>query len=283
MTHPNDMTTWAEIGCQRRHDVHDLLSVAVDLGRGHGYADCPEIPARFARRFEMLVFDWSRYAGPGPYCPANDAVSETIDTLDVWEPAETIAVLSACTAAAPGSLFVDFGSQVGWFTLLAASCGVDVIAYEADPANVEALRHSLALNGWTDRVGIVAGRVDADTAPLDPANVGHVALAKIDLEGAEPEAVRVLWPLIEQGRVDHLLVEVSPVFHGRYPSLCVDLVEAGYRMRLVPDKATPPPTMDDLPHDLGPDLGEDLPAMVAAVTGWHQKNVWFHRDGAPWA
>lgn len=281
MTHPNDMTTWDEIGCQRHHDTHDRISVAVDLGRGHGYHDYPAVPERLARRFEVLVYDWSRYQTPGPYCPAHDAVSETIDTLDVWEPAETIAVLSACEAAAPGSIMIDFGAQLGWFSLLAASCGLDVIAYEADPVNVDTLRHSLDLNGWASRVGIVAGRVGPDTPPLE--GNGRVALAKIDLEGAEPDAIRVLWPLIEQGLVDHLLVEVSPVFHDGYPAMCRDLVEAGYRMRVIPDKAMPPPPMDDLPHDLGPDLGSDVPAMVAEVAGWHQKNVWFHRVDALWA
>lgn len=283
MTHPNDMTTWDEIGCTRGHERHDMISVPVDLGQGHGYHDYPAVPDRFARRFEMLVFDWSRYNTPGGYCPANDAVSETIDTLNVWEPAETIAVLSACLGADLGAVMVDFGSQVGWYSLLAASCGLDVIAYEADPVNVLALQHSVTVNGWHDRVSIITGRVDADTAPLDRANVPHVALAKIDLEGAEPEALRVLWPLIDAGLVDHLLVEVSPCFHGRYPALCVDLVNAGYRMRLIPDKAMPPPVMNNLPDDLGPDLGEDVPAMVAEVSGWHQKNVWFHRDDAPWA
>jgi 2-polyprenyl-3-methyl-5-hydroxy-6-metoxy-1,4-benzoquinol methylase len=40
----------------------------------------------------------------------------------------------------PGMTFVDVGANVGYFTLLAASLGARVVAYEPTPAVVERLR-----------------------------------------------------------------------------------------------------------------------------------------------
>ena len=54
-------------------------------------------------------------------------------------------------------------------------------------------------------------------------------LVKMDIEGAEEHALRVVWPLVKAGLVDHLLIELSPVFNDSYPAL-VDMIRGeGYR------------------------------------------------------
>jgi hypothetical protein len=288
VNHPNNMVEWPMIECQRGHTEHSTKRVYVGVGGPTPYFDLPPIPERFTREFDMYVYSWHNYRDSQGYCPAADTVSETIDLLGVWEPAETTLVLAACTAAwiaDRSAVFVDIGSQLGWFTLLAASCGLHTVAYEADAVNAETLGRSMKLNGWGDRVDIIEERIGPNTETLTGGE--RIAVAKIDVEGAEPDAVRMLWPLIEAGRVDNLLIEMSPCFHDGYPKLAADLIGVGYRMHMLPGKKTPPDRFERFPDDLNPgrnlDLGKLAPPVLAEmIAGWHQENVWFTLPSAPW-
>lgn len=50
---------------------------------------------------------------------------------------------------------VDVGAHVGWFTLLAASYGCRVLAFEPQPHAHTFLNASIVLNGFQDRVTLV--------------------------------------------------------------------------------------------------------------------------------
>jgi FkbM family methyltransferase len=53
-------------------------------------------------------------------------------------------------------LFLDIGANLGYYSLLFASIGYDVLAVEAMPNNAQAIRCSLCLNpSFTDRVTLV--------------------------------------------------------------------------------------------------------------------------------
>lgn len=282
--HPNNMAAWDAIGCQRGHDHHAAHTAIVDLAAPHGYADLTPVPRRLARRFDMAVWDARKHpVDGGPYCPAHDAVSETIVNQGIWEPAETVLTLSACLATVPTATVVDFGAQVGWFSLLAASCGLEVTAIEADRANVSLLEESAEANGWGGLIAIRPERIGPTTPPLEPNRT--IALAKVDVEGAERDAVRMLWPSIEAGLVQHLLVEVTPAFDGYYPDLVADLVAAGYRAYVLPPKSHPPTVLDRLPADLEPFRIDTLDeaSMRELVASWSQEMVWFARPEAAWA
>lgn len=282
--HPNAMTYWNEIRCQRGHDAHASVLTNVKLGGPHGYGDYPEVPARLARSFQMYVWDPNIHpVDGGPYCPAHDAVSETIITHNIWEPRETILALDALQPdGGIPPVFVDFGAQVGWFTLLAASSGAMVLGVEADETNRDLLAASVALNGWEDGVVIKPWRVGPDTPVLTVGDIEarRVALAKIDIEGAERDAIRMLQPLIEGGYVERLLVEVSPVFDSYYPDLVAELVDAGYRAYTLPGKLRPPVSFEDPAEALAPFRIDDLGTnkLKALVAGWHQEDVWFVRE-----
>jgi hypothetical protein len=268
--HPNDQTLWRAIECQAGHDRHDLIPLHVDLGRPHAYADLTAIPPDLARRFRMAVFDWKRYAGSEGYCPGNDAVSETIAETGIWEPRETAMALKVM-AGHEGDALVDFGAQLGWFCLLAASCGLDSFAFDADPEPLRLMHESFLLNGWMPFLHAEQVRVAPEIKSVRLPD--HARLAKIDIEGAEDEAVRLLWPMLDRGTVDHVVMEVSPVFAPWYPELCAEIVDDGYEMYRMPDKQVPPVQVVD-------------PAFLERVTdvSWidHQDSVWFRREDATW-
>lgn len=277
------MVGWDTIGCTRGHDWHDRRSVGVRLNGPTGFSDLTPIPHRLARAFSMEVWDPGSYpVDGGPYCPAHDAVSETIVNLGVWEPVETVLTL-AVLEGHRGEHMVDVGAQIGWFTLLAASCGCDVIAVEADPDCADLIEWNAKINGWDDRVTVRRERIGVDQGGPP---VGDARLVKIDVEGAEAAAVDAMWPAIEAGRIEHLLVEVSPVFGPGYGDLVAAIIAAGYDAYTLPDKATPPIVVDNPATALNPgrlpggDRGSPT-AAAAIVETWHQKNVWFkHRDAA---
>lgn len=281
MTHPNDMSAWPEIRCQRDHHAHTAITVDVDLARPHGYHDLPAVPPRLARAWRMRIYDPDKYpVDDGPYCAAHDAVSATITNQGIWEPAGTIMASQVCSTADPTQIVVDLGAQIGWFSLIAAAWGLLVRAYDADATNLRLLRESARLNGWTDLIKAKHLRIDATTKPI--LKPQPIRLAKIDTEGAEGDAVRVLWPVIEAGLVDHLLVELSPTFRpgAHYPDLASRLLAAGFDAYQLPPKQQPPACLDDPDRDLKP-LSESELREIAGREG-HQEDVWFKRRDASW-
>lgn len=271
------MTGWDEITCQRGHEQHDTKEVVIHLGGGHGYHDYPSIPRRFSDRFEMEIWDPEKYpVDHGVWCPAHDTVSETIDQQRIWEPCETILMLEAFRYC---DTFIDIGSQLGWFSILAARAGLDVVAIEADPIVAEVCERNIERNLQDTNVSDVrCRRVQSDVPPLLlPLGDDRVAV-KIDIEGNEADAVKMLEHVMDG--VDFMLIEISPCFNDTYPDLVCGLIEGGFNAYLVPEKSMPPARLQELPEDLVIwDLGGDLEEVRATVAGWRQQNVLFVRDG----
>lgn len=273
---PGDMTAWSEIACQRGCTAHATRGVTVDLAKRHGYADYAAVPQRLALQFRMEIWDTDRHLSPGAYCPANDAVSETIVSTGIWDPPATCLVLDI---ARPGARMLDFGCQIGWFSLLAAHAGMVVDAYDADTANLAALRHSrggLPIFTHHARVG-----VDELAIPAVP-----YRFVKIDLEGAEADAVDALAGLLLAGQVEHLLIEISPVFRpgDHYPDLVERLIGYGFEAHVVPEKAVPPRPFDNAEQYLAASRIDTLgpERLRALVNSWDQRDCWFKHRDASW-
>jgi hypothetical protein len=143
----------------------------------------------------------------------------------------------------------------------------------------------MLLNDWDEHVSYRQERVGPQASLVGFAD-RRIALAKIDIEGAEEHAVDLLWLSIEKGLVDHLLIEISPVFNDSYPDLVVRLLEAGYEAWVMPDKQIPPVPFEKFPQDLEANrlwpasFTGELGVVRETVRRWHQHNVLFSRSGA---
>lgn len=285
--HVNDMTTWADISCGRGHTSHHTKQVHVNLTEGHGYHDYPPVPSHLAVAFDMNIWDWSYYLPDAPeYCPAHDAVSETIEELGIWEPVESILALHVFSTVPQGGWLIDLGCQIGWFSNLVLAQNLNHIAtsIDADAECIRLVQSTAAMNGWfvnTEqlRFGTDDAAKSITSAIPDLVPKRQVRLVKMDLEGAEANAVDVLWPAIREGLVDHILMEVSPCFNDSYPPLLDTLCDAGFELYALPEKRRPPHPLIDPSTDLTCIVKAEIPSFVAS---FHQTDVWLKHSDASW-
>jgi hypothetical protein len=258
----------------------------VELDGPTAYHDYPAVPSRLHTSFEMRLWDNGeaggelRNTGPAP-AGANDVVSRTIDALGVWEPVETILMLAAFRAN-PHTFFLDLGCQLGWYTHLAVASKVrGVLAVDANTRALEMVAATLELNPGAERVELLHGTVNTNASLTGDGPF----IVKMDIEGAEPDAIVALEPRLASHEITHLLIEVSPVFSDRYPAALHTLIGHGYRLYAVPDKRPEPPEVDDVVayldanadrlDELGPDLETYLAERI-------QFNVIAFVDNAAW-
>ncbi|MEH6593152.1 MAG: FkbM family methyltransferase [Halioglobus sp.] len=172
-------------------------------------------------------------------------VSRQLRESGVWEPYETTLLLDILE---PGSVFVDVGANIGYFSILAASVVGEagkVIAFEPDPANARLLRSSCDLNGLQSMVDVVeaglattacagqlylsednlgdhqiyAGGEVRESLPIVLLN-GSEALApkldrldllKVDTQGSEFEVISGLMPLLSAlACPPQIIIELTP-------------------------------------------------------------------------
>jgi FkbM family methyltransferase len=154
----------------------------------------------------------------------------------------------------PGDVVYDIGANIGWFSLLAARrVGPEgaVVAFEPSLANADYVRRNAVTNGFGNLTTVAAavsssdgwarfadtssleGHLSDDGGQIVPvlsldawhqhAGVRPPGLIKIDIEGAEENALRGMEALLREHRPT-LIVEL----HGTGPQVMALLDEFGY-------------------------------------------------------
>lgn len=172
-----------------------------------------------------------------------------------------------------GATVVDLGAHLGTFSLAAAANGLNVIAVEASPVNADALRQSIAANGFTnvtvmpvavsDRAGAVRfvhngawGHITTDAlggslvevpalplpSILEELGVTRVDAVKMDVEGSEPAAIAGMRPLIRGSDAPMIVFESNAhTLHAAGSSandVLHALARAGYQLAIVQEPST---------------------------------------------
>ncbi|MDX3057847.1 FkbM family methyltransferase [Streptomyces sp. NE06-03E] len=193
----------------------------------------------------------------------HDLIQRYIYTFGVWEPPLTKWLQRTLQ---PGDTFVDVGSNVGYYSLLASQLvgrSGSVVAIEASPdfhtllsANV-ALNHAsnvrtvseavsdraemlhfilassanMGANSIVPYAGEAESQVDVPARPLPdiltPSELASVRVIKVDVEGAEGAVVRGLVPALERLRPDaELAIEVTPERLAKLGETAQELLDA---------------------------------------------------------
>jgi FkbM family methyltransferase len=139
---PNDWRACADDACCRR-----LLSPKG--GARHIVANASvsfAVPARTGDYRRELKFRVALHSGA-------DIVSQVIHGNGHWDLAKTRAVLAALQGGGGGlaqvkdATLLDIGANIGWFSVVAATAGFEVVAVEPFAENRAVLQHSLCLAG----------------------------------------------------------------------------------------------------------------------------------------
>jgi hypothetical protein len=214
------MADWETIGCQNPEPhEHVTFDVEVDLSERHGYLNFAPIPERlWVEPFKMEAWDWTKAAEASVplehvWCPMRCAISQTIAEHGIWEPPETLALLNLFEAARLSGerwTFIDVGAQIGWFSILALKSGLHVLPIEGDPEVAKiCLRNMIRHAPKDDNPGVLVRRIGPRSRPILNTTP---SIVKIDIEGSEEDALRVLWSNFEQGKVKAALIELTPHF-----------------------------------------------------------------------
>jgi FkbM family methyltransferase len=214
-----------------------------------------------------LVHGHQMWFGPGSECYFDM-------THGRWEPGVTRLVEAMLK---PGMTVVDVGAHIGYFALLAArrvGPAGRVYAFEPAPENYELLLRNISLNGYQHIIPVrkaVSNHEGVETFFLHPDSVAHslqaqtfgrararmavdtttldrffasqgwplVHLMKLDIEGAEPEALDGMAQLLARNRGLRLILEFIPYIlrrAGRDPrGFLMTLRGQGFRIQMITD------------------------------------------------
>jgi FkbM family methyltransferase len=199
---------------------------------------------------------------------AKDIIQQYIYYFGLWEPHITSWINSSLR---PGDSFIDVGANIGYYSLLASRLVGEhgsVVAVEASPKTFLELQANLALNkihnvrsvnlaasdcrgklkifrGHEHNTGLTTVldnegfelECEVTAAPLSevvqPKEMKHARVVKIDVEGAELSVVAGMGPIIAAGRPDlEFVIEVNPAALARQGAspegLLKPFFEAGY-------------------------------------------------------
>lgn len=189
------------------------------------------------------VYDWREYfitvdgnetvSEHGKYCTGQDIISYCIDKQDVWEAEET-AVMLDILSEKQGGIMLDFGSHIGYYSILAALKGYQVASFDGSRENLALLHESAEVNQVVDKIHPNLCWLD-DQAPILSREAEEVQLAKVDIEGAEQYALMMMADLIGGHKVKYLIFEISPTFNDTYPSLVETIAGQGYDVYQLPN------------------------------------------------
>jgi hypothetical protein len=224
------------------HQNHETITVRLVLDGQPLIPDVPAIPHRLRRELTLELYDYRRYGQrgyegegfPHDWCTGQDIISYSIAEQGVWEGYETLTVLDVLDRGKRADLMLDLGAHIGWYSALADQFGVFTVEASAENnlligKNVTEQKYA---NPWVDTG---PAWIDED-APILPADAETIHLVKIDLEGAENHAVRMLSTLFAARKINYCLMEVSPIFADYYPDLVAWVADQGYRIYQIPGK-----------------------------------------------
>lgn len=219
--------------CEAGHKRHARTLVKLDLAN-HVQFDGPKVPDL---KFEMQIFEFQKYLNTQGYCPADNDVSTSIFYNGIWEAFETALFVDILRQGDKTGLVLDFGSNLGWYTMIACMLGYTVHAFEVDPDIIRVFTDNmerLGLNDYALFTGWI-GR-DIDYKPEIAVPNKQIEFVKCDIEGAEPEAVAMMRESFGKGNIKYALLEISPCFNDKYVELVEDLIRWGYTPYQVPNK-----------------------------------------------
>jgi FkbM family methyltransferase len=225
-------------------------------------ADLAEVLDKHLQHHPVTAIAYTRYGARIPVT-TNDLIQRYLYMFGTWEPNLTAWIKSRLR---PGDTFIDVGSNIGHFSLLAASLvgpSGRVVAIDASPRFAAALKLTATANGYRN-IRVVCSAVSATAGELcfyikdqnnlggttsvrpltDPSPSFHAAAAslpdllstteletariiKIDVEGSEVNVIDGLASHLGKLRPDaEIAIEISPRRLARQGRTAAEVIAA---------------------------------------------------------
>jgi FkbM family methyltransferase len=155
----------------------------------------------------------------------------------------------------PGEVVVDVGASYGAYTLTAAACGAQVLAFEPEPTVFVDLLENIKLNpgmqvkpvcgALAEKSGLMNMAIYAPhwpkqtiscsypALPLDTLPLDHCDWLKIDVEGAEYSVILGATATLWRHR-PKLIIESHIFLDAAMTSNLMDYLKAGYDFEVIP-------------------------------------------------
>jgi len=222
--------------CQVGHTSHELVKLHIHLDHNRKIPDFPAFRDQYQCSFDFFAYNYDLYKDTVGYCTGRDSLCHALITQGIWEGFETLLTLGILLEnKGSGKVFLDFGANLGWYSMLALINGFSVEAFEADSENLQTLMKNATLNGkadcvqghlcWVDENYVYPGTED-------------VLLLKTDMEGLDPYAISACKQLFEKGKVDYVFAEISPILKpgNWFPDMVEQMVYYGFSVFQIPNK-----------------------------------------------
>lgn len=169
------------------------------------------------------------------------------------------------------NVVVDVGSNLGWFTCIAANQNKNakVYSFELDSVNYKICKNNIKLNGLKNvslhqvavtnhdgeitynkdsmvqaspchrlgRQGVISCKAKALKLDTFFSNIGHPEVVKIDVEGAEQLVIEGMRNILYGNTLRSVLIEIHPMLikelGGRVSGICNLLEDAGFSIRSI--------------------------------------------------
>ena len=182
----------------------------------------------FGNKINMRIYNYDYYHEKNILNDGLDIISWCLKNQDnCWEPYQT--ELTKEILKDGNNIFLDVGSHLGYYSLLAASLNNHVYSIDINENSSNIFLHNVEINNFQDKINFFKQYVDINFNLNNIiSNDKHIRMIKCDIEGYEIEFVEKILDRLKNKSIDYLILEISPTIRNNYPETVLKIKSLGY-------------------------------------------------------